>query len=199
MGESLHAHPVAVPPRLLAAFERLGASPVLVGGTAVQVWTGLTEGLFQTFDLDFITSLRASDFLRAGLKMEDSGRHLMVDGQPIEFPSGPLAVGDLQLDTVHDTRLVPTVSGGSVRCLRPEACVLDRLAQVAAWQVAEAYPQAMAISIAQVDQPGWDRAWMEDAAKKAGLSKQWVHLKSELDRNVPDARGLDKALDLGWD
>lgn len=199
MGGSLHPHPVTIPPRLLAAFEHLGASPVLVGGTAVQVWTGLSDGLFQTFDLDFITSLRASDFIRAGLEMEPSGRHLLVDGRPVEFPSGPLAVGDLQLDAINDTRMVPTVDGGAVRCLRPEACVLDRLAQVAAWQVAEAYPQAMAIAIAQSGQPGWDNGWMDRASMEAGLSKQWNHLRSELDRDALDERGLDEAMDLGWD
>lgn len=199
MDGPLHPHPVAVPPRLLEAFERLGASPVLVGGMVVQVWTGLSDGLFQTFDLDFITSLRASDFARAGLAMEPSGRHMMVDGRPVEFPSGPLAVGDLQLDATHDTRLVPTLEGGSLRCLRPEACVLDRLAQVAAWQVAEAYPQAMAVAIAQSGQPGWNSSWMDHAAKAAGLSKQWEHLRTELGRDAPSERGLDEALRIGWD
>ena len=99
----LRPHPIKVPHRLVEAFSALNARPILVGGKAVQVWTGLTEGLFQTFDLDFITSLRAEDLVSLGLGMERSGRHVMVEGLPVEFPSGPIAVGDLQLDPLSDT------------------------------------------------------------------------------------------------
>lgn len=177
----------------------LNARPVLVGGKAAQVWTGLTEGLFQTFDLDFITSLRSEDLVSLGLGLESSGRHLMVDGVPVEFPSGPLAVGDLQLDPVADTCEVPTLAGDLIHCVRPEVCVLDRLAQVAAWQVAEAYAQAAGVAAAQSGQPGWDEAWIEQAARKAGLSKLWTQLKAELERGTPSEAAMDEALRLGWD
>lgn len=199
MGQGLNAHPISIPPRLLAAFRRLKARPVLVGGKAVQVWTGLEHGLFQTFDLDFVTALRAEDFRKLGLDIELSGRHVMVDGVPVEFPVGPLAVGDLQLDAERDTVDVPTLVGDVIRCLRPEACVLDRLAQVAAWQVAEAYAQAAAIGAAQSGQSGWDSSWIDSASIAAGLSKQWALLKQELELDRPSENGMDRALQLGWD
>lgn len=199
MNHGLRPHPVDVPRRLIEAFSRLNARPILVGGKAVQVWTGLTEGLFQTFDLDFITSLRSEDLVRLGLGLESSGRHVMVDGVPVEFPSGPLAVGDLQLDPLKDTCEVPTLAGDLIRCIRPEACVLDRVAQVAAWQVAEAYAQAAGVAAAQSGHPGWDGLWIDAAARKAGLSKLWTQLKHVLERGAPSESAMDDALRLGWD
>ncbi len=199
MSGGLRPHPVDVPRRLIQAFSALNAHPILVGGKAVQVWTGLTEGLFQTFDLDFITSLRVEDLVNLGLGLEPSGRHVWVDGLPVEFPSGPLAVGDLQLDPLQDTREVATAGGDIILCVRPEACVLDRLAQVAAWQVAEAYAQAAAVAAAQAGQPGWDKGWIEQAAQRAGLRKIWTLLKGELDKDHPSEAAMDEALRLGWD
>ncbi len=199
MTEGLKPHPLAVPHSLIMAFQRLKARPVLVGGKAVQVWTGLQDGLFQTYDLDFVTSLRVEDFPALGLGIEASGRHVVVEGQPVEFPTGPLAVGDLQLDPESDAVEIPTSAGDRIRCLRPEACVLDRLAQVAAWKVAEAYTQALAVAAAQVAQPGWDHAWIEEASRKAGLRKLWSLLKQELERDLPTEGALDEALRLGWD
>lgn len=199
MTQGLKPHPIAVPPRLLVAFQRLNARPVLVGGKAVQVWTGLETGLFQTFDLDFVTALRAQDFFALGMDLEASGRHLVIDGLPVEFPSGPLAVGDLQLDAEADSVEVETQAGGLIRCLRPEACVLDRLAQVAAWEVAEAFAQAAAIAVTQMGEPGWSDAWISSASEKAGLSNLWAHLQGEVAREQPREEALDEALRMGWD
>ncbi len=199
LDEGLCPHPVEVPHRLVVAFERLKADPVLVGGKAVQAWTGRTEGAFQTFDLDFITPLRIQDFESVGLKVEASGRHMVVDGQPVEYPSGPLAVGDLILDPRGDTRHVPTVAGDWIRCLRPEACALDRLAMVAAWQVPEAFLQAGAVVLSQFSQLGWDAEWLERAAVGAGLSKLLAHLVRTLQLDPPKASSLDEAMLIGWD
>lgn len=68
---------IQVPARLIKAFRRLGVEPILVGGAAVQVWTGRTDGPFLTGDLDFITSLNLSDLGREGLPLEPSGRHII--------------------------------------------------------------------------------------------------------------------------
>lgn len=199
MSPEFRSHLVEVPHRLIEAFKGLKVRPILVGGKAIQVWTGLTEGLFQTYDLDFITSLRVEDFTKLGLGLEASGRHVMVDGIPVEFPSGPLAVGDLQLDPELDTRDVETLAGDTIRCLRPEACVLDRLAQVAAWQVAEAYVQAAGVAAAQTEQPEWDGTWIDQAAKRAGLFRIWTLLKGELEHDRPSEAAMDEALTIGWD
>lgn len=195
--ENPRVFPIRIPPRLLEAFRTLKADPVLVGGSAVQVWTGRSDDIFQTFDLDFITHLQIRDLSQVGIDPEETGRHVVVDGVAVEFPTGPLAIGDLYLDPKLDSILVLTTAGDQVRCLRPEACVLDRLAQVAAWKVSAAYLQASVIVVAQSDSPAWDQEWIDQNAVKAGLGRQWEHLKIELE--YPSPAGMRKALELGWD
>lgn len=196
-GKGLKPTPIHVPPRLLDAFKVLGSEPVLSGGSAVQVWTGRFDDIFLTYDLDFITHLQIQDLAVAGLDIEKSGRHAMVDGVVIEFPFGPLAINSLYLDPKADSVMVPTLTGDQMRCLRPEACVLDRLAQVAGWQVPEAFLQASAVVVAQAGTLGWDQDWIDLNAARAGLSRQWEHLKAELDH--PSKEGLERALEIGLD
>lgn len=191
------ATPIHIPKRLMEAFRSLNADPILVGGSAVQVWTGRFDDIFETGDLDFITHLHTGDFVVAGIEFERTGRHVVVDGVAIEFPSGPLGVGNLYLDPVADTVLIPTLDGDQVRCIRPEACVLDRLAQVAGWEVSAAFLQASAVVVTQSEGPGWDQAWIDRNAPNAGLGKMWEFLKAELDN--PSADGAERALKVGWD
>lgn len=190
--------PINVPPRLVEAFRVLEADPVLSGGSAVQVWTGRTDGIFGTRDLDFITHLRAIDLETVGIERSAyDGRYAVVDGIPVEFPSGPLGVGDLDLDPRTDTVHIPTMSGNMIRCIRPEACVLDRLALVANDRTASAFLQASAVLVAQIDSPIWDQEWIDQGAKKARLGLLWNFLAVEVKN--PSAEGLEKALQIGWD
>jgi hypothetical protein len=195
----LRPFPIAIPKRLIEAFHRLQVEPILVGGSAVQVWTGEREGLFATLDLDFIAPLDISDLARAGIQLERSGRHAEVDGVVIEFPSGPLAVGDLILDSIYSTTKVPTEDRNQIVCIRPEPCVLDRLAWVASGDAIQAYPQAMAVAVAQMDSEGWDEFWMDSNAPKAGLSKLWKHLRAEIQSGDLKPDALDLVLRMGWD
>lgn len=194
-----HAFAVPVPPRLLAAFRDLQVEPVLSGGAAVQVWTGRADDLFRTADLDFITHIQVRELVNAGLDCQIDGRHALVDGVPIEFPGGPLGVGDLDLDPVRDTDLVPTTSGGSVRCIRPEACVLDRLALVAGSQTRSAFLQAAAVVVTQAGQAAWDQDWIDAGAQAARLGRLWDLLKQVLERGNPSELDMDQAIRLGWD
>lgn len=191
--------PIDIPSALLDAFERLKAEAVLVGGSAVQVWVGKSDGIFATGDLDFITHLTVKDLLQAGIRLEAaSGRHAVVDRIPIEFPTGPLAVGDYTFAKGEASVLVPTVDGRSILCLRPEASVLDRLAWVAGDHLEVAYAQALAIAISQSGQMDWDGAWIDQVARKAQLGKLWRHLKGDLASGTPGIAGLDKAMTLEW-
>ncbi len=195
---SLKPTPAFIPLPLLRAFSELKAEPILVGGAAVQVWTGRSDGLFQTGDLDFITHLQVGDFTRfTNFKRE--GRHLIVDGVAVEFPSGPLGVAEVYLDTVEDTVMVPTSTGGMVRCIRPEALLLDRLAQVVGWNHADAYAQALAVLVMQGNQPGWDWPWLESAALNSRLSAALGHIRREWETGSPAPENLEVVLSLNWD
>lgn len=191
--------PIGVPSALLNAFEQLKAEAVLVGGSAVQVWVGQREGIFATGDLDFITHLSVRDLAKAGIHIEEAlGRHVVVDGVPIEFPTGPLAVGNHVFERGEASTLVPTVEGRPILCLRPEASVLDRLTWVAGDQLEVAYAQALSVAVSQFRQLDWDGDWIDATARKAGLKRLWMHLNGELASGAPTARGLARALKIGW-
>ncbi len=108
-------------------------------------------------------------------------------------------MGDLDLDPVRDADLVPTTAGGTVRCIRPEPCVLDRLALVAGSQTRTAFLQAAAVTVAQAGQPAWDQDWIESGAQAARLGRLWKHLKRVLERGNPTEPDMDRAVRVGWD
>lgn len=191
--------PIAVPSKLLDAFEELHAGAVLVGGAAVQVWVGRKDDVFATGDLDFITHLSARDLIPLGIQIEASGRHVLVDGVAIEFPTGPLAVGACIFEKGEAVVSVPTLDGRPVLCLRPEASALDRLTWVAGDGLEVAYMQALAVTAAQYQQPEWDDSWADRTAAKAGLLKLWEHLKKDLASGHPGIEGLEAAIRVGWD
>jgi hypothetical protein len=172
---------------------------VLVGGATVQVWVGRRDGVFATGDLDFITHLSVSDLVEAGVCLEPaSGRHVLVEGIPIEFPSGPLGVGDYIYSPGEASVKVPTLDGRSISCLRPEASVLDRLAWVAGDQLEVGYAQALAVAVCQQRQMDWDGDWIDGISVRASLGKLWDHLKKDLASGAPGVSGLDRALRIGW-
>ena len=184
---------------MLDAFVQLKAEAVLVGGSAVQVWVGQREGIFATGDLDFITHLSVGDLAKAGIHVEEAlGRHVVVDGVPIEFPTGPLAVGDYVFEKGEASTLVPTMEGRPILCLRPEASVLDRLTWVAGDQLEVAYAQALGVAVSQFRQVDWDGDWINAIALKAGLRRLWRHLNGELASGAPTEKGLSRALKIGW-
>jgi hypothetical protein len=191
--------PIAVPSRLLDVFERLHAEAVLVGGAAVQVWVGRKDGLFATGDLDFITHLMVKELIPQGVQIEDSGRHVLIDGVPIEFPTGPLAVGAYIFAKGEAVVSVPTLDGRPILCFRPEACALDRLAWVAGDSLEVGYAQALAVTVSQHQQLEWDEAWVDRVATRAGLNNLWTHLKKDIASGHPGLEGLDMALRIGWD
>lgn len=180
---------------------------MLVGGAVVEVWTGEREGVFKTMDLDFIgpNFLTANSIHLLGLPGVEGGevigsRHILVEGLPIEFPVGPLGVGDADLRIEDATVSITTLSGDRIRCLRPEACVLDRLATVAsAYGHSEQYVQSLAVAASQVEQPGWSEAWIESTARQARLHRLWTHLKGELESGEPHPERLEEAMRIGWD
>ncbi|WP_005032723.1 hypothetical protein [Holophaga foetida] len=198
------AYPIHVPQALLAAFRKLGVDPILVGGAVVEVWTGRRDGVFHTADLDFI----GPDFLTAyqvqkvnpdGIEAI-SGRHVWVESVPIEFPMGPLGIGSALLDPATATVEVKTLAGDTIRCFRPEACVLDRLTAVAyEYGHFEQYIQALAVASAQCGEPDWSHDWIEATAREARLSRLWAYVADEIASGETRQERLDEAMRIGWD
>lgn len=109
---------------LQGLYEPDESKPILVGGAAVELYTG---GAYKTGDLDFVGTVPpavASALKKAGF--ERRGRHWLHEiGEIfIEFPSSGLDIGE--------ESVVLEVENQRVVVVDPEALIADRLA---AWQV----------------------------------------------------------------
>lgn len=107
-------------------FEEVSRTPVLVGGSAVELYTG---GAYTSADLDFVGTVsdRAEAALR-GAGFEQVSRHWVhEEGRVfIELPGATLTEGE---------RVVRLELGGhSVLAISPEDALLDRLAAWKFWR-----------------------------------------------------------------
>ena len=103
--------------------------PVLVGGAAVELYTG---GAYTTGDLDFVGTVPqpvAERMKEVGFRKR--GRHWLHEGGKIfiEFPSSGLDGGE--------EPIVLEVEGERLLVVEPEALVADRLAAWQVWQSPE--------------------------------------------------------------
>lgn len=115
--------------------------PVLVGGAAVELYTG---GAYVTGDLDFVGEVPgpvAAKLRREGFRKV--GRHWIHEREQVflEFPSRALEPGA--------ERAVLRVSRVDVTTLRPEELILDRLRSLVFWRHREDGLNAMRLLWAQ--------------------------------------------------
>jgi len=125
-----------------------GIQVVLTGGACVTVWTG---GDYVSRDLDFVERGFASrhDIKDAldKLGFTESHRYFIHPDTEflIEFPSGPLAVGDSPVTEIAE-RNNPT---GRLHLLSANDCVKDRLAAWFHWRDRQALEQAIKVARSQ--------------------------------------------------
>jgi hypothetical protein len=138
--------------------ERQGIQAVLVGGAAAHIYA---PNEYVSHDLDLVLSIwsedRSAREVLQKLGFESDGRNMKHDQSPftIEFPPGPLAVGEEVIrnwDTIReDDRLM--------HILTPTDCVRDRLAGYLFWHdrqslaaavaVAKAHPESVVLKIVE--------------------------------------------------
>ncbi|MEM6545432.1 MAG: hypothetical protein AAF680_11035 [Pseudomonadota bacterium] len=145
--------------------ENYGIAAVLTGGSCVSVWT---NNEYASNDLDFIVLGLASNKRLAKILstigferrtsspryFEHAETHLVV-----EFPSGPLMVGDQQ---IHNERIDQrTTDVGVLRLLSPTDCIKDRLAAYYYWKDEQCLDQALMVTESQT--VNWEdlRHWHE--------------------------------------
>jgi hypothetical protein len=139
----------------------VGIKVTLTGGACVAVWT---EGRYVSKDLDFVEQgtvpRREIRSVLARLGFSEDRRYFVHPETEfvIEFPSGPLAVGNEPVRSVSE-RVSAT---GVLRLLSPSDCVKDRLAAYFHWNDQQALRQAVMVARAQrIDLDGvrrWSRA-----------------------------------------
>jgi hypothetical protein len=160
---------------------KAGISSVLSGGSCVSMWT---NNRFASLDLDFILGgLHTKNSVKKALatigftpKATNSRYYEHKETElTLEFPNGPLAVGDELLDPQNAANI--ETKTGSLRLLKPTDCVKDRLAAYYHWQDGQAFVQAVGVAKAQnVD---WEdlKSWHE----KEGITDQFDSFKDTVE------------------
>ena len=133
-----------------------GIEAVLSGGSCVSVWT---DNEYSSHDIDMITTTLASHYELAralatlGFRRIDKSRYYEHPDSEfaLEFPSGPVMVGDEQIteDRIYNlkTRM------GTLRLLSPNDSIKDRLAGFYHWKDRQSWEQA--VSIGRRHKPDW--------------------------------------------
>lgn len=124
------------------ALDRVGTRAVLTGGSAA---TYYAPDAYQSDDLDFVIAFSAGEGQQALFdlgyeRVGDFYRH--PDSPfPLEFPPGPLAVGDDRIESWHTARR----DGEVLYVLSPTDSCRDRLAALLFWTDYSGLEQALAV------------------------------------------------------
>ena len=150
--------------------------PVLVGGSAVELYTG---GAYITGDMDFVgivppeveKKFRPSGFIK-------KGRHwIHEDGKLyIEFPGDGLTGGDEALEVL--------IGDHSIIIISPEDIIVDRLSAWLFWRSLVDGVNAFLLYRAQYET--FDHNRLKDRAQAAGVTKALEAVK-DLHKKFPDA------------
>lgn len=134
----------------LAAFvctylKKHGIDCVLSGGACVSIYT---TNQYQSYDLDFIENIstgrkKLRDIL-AKIGFSEENRYFKHPDTKyfIEFPPGPLAVGD---EPVRKTEEIKFCTG-RLNLLSPTDCIKDRLAAYYHWDDRQSLEQALLVA-----------------------------------------------------
>jgi hypothetical protein len=161
-----------------------GDVPVLVGGSAVELYTG---GAYTTGDLDFVGLVPAyvrKALTEAGFMRQ--GRHWIHEKEKIflEFPSSNL--GD------DERKAVITIDRFHVQIISPEDLIVDRLAAFKHWE--SSVDGINSFLLYRIQQDHLDDKHLEKRAKDENVSVALQAVRS-LYREYPDEMPPDKVLE----
>lgn len=122
--------------------EKSDINVVLSGGSCVEIYS---RGDYTSYDLDLINRYNETFFkikkamLNLGFKEE--GKYFIHEDTKyfIEFPSGPLGVGDEPVNKIDEIK----TKYGILKLLTPTDCVKDRLAAYFHWDDEQSLTQAV--------------------------------------------------------
>jgi hypothetical protein len=115
---------------------------VLSGGSCVEIYS---RGEYTSWDLDLINQyneqFKKIHTIMDGLGFKEHDRYFVHDETKyfIEFPSGPLGVGDAPVEEIAEIE----TEAGVLRLLTPTDCVKDRLAAYYHWDDEQCLQQAI--------------------------------------------------------
>lgn len=150
--------------------ERAGITTTLTGGACVAIWS---DGQYASRDLDFIEEgpvpRRQVKAALATIGFEEKDRYFVHPETEffVEFPTGPLTVGDERVNKV-ETR---DTGAGRLRLLSPTDCIKDRLAAFFYWNDTMAFEQALLVARAQTADFADLRRWAKAEGQTDKLAK----------------------------
>ena len=168
----------------LAAFvcshlQRHDIPVVLVGGSCVSIYS---DNHYQTADLDFVeryhTKRTALNKALAEIGFVEENRYFVHPESAwfLEFPTGPLAIGD---GPVHELNQVETDTG-VLTLLTPTDCIKDRLAAFFHWKDRQALQQAVWVA----ERRTFDRSEVVAWAEREGMTDKLAEFLAALDKHL---------------
>ncbi len=127
---------------ICSELEKNNIEVVLSGGSCVEIYS---RGDYTSYDLDLINRYNETFFkikdVMLNLGFKEEGKYFIHEDTKyfIEFPSGPLGVGDEPVNKIDkiDTKY------GTLKLLTPTDCVKDRLAAYFHWDDEQSLTQAV--------------------------------------------------------
>ena len=153
-----------------------GIEVVLSGGSVVTIYS---HNKYVSKDLDLINIYAASykKIRKAMLELgfQEEGRYFVHDETQlfIEFPAGPLAIGE---EAIHDI-VEKELSTGVLRIISPTDCVKDRLAAYYYWNDQQCLVQAGYVAQFQDIDLEEIRSWSE----REGMFAKFEDIKARLE------------------
>lgn len=153
---------------------------VLVGGAVVSIYT---EGAYESGDLDLILTNFFVKNLKEAMQeigFKKQGRHFIHPECAhlfVEFPKGPLEIGDdIQIEPVEKT-----FEGKVIKILSPTDCVKDRLATYIHFKDRVGLEQALLVAKNHPISYEKVKAWCE----REGANDVYLEFEENLKRKSP--------------
>ena len=153
-----------------------GIDTVLSGGSCVQIYS---KGKYTSDDIDLIDRFNGGHTLIKKVMLDmgftEHNCYFVHDETEwfIEFPRGPLGVGDVPVDTIATLE----ESTGILKLLTATDCIKDRLAAYYHWDDPQSLEQAVWVA----EQNSYDLTSIEKWSKKENMMEKFDDFKQRVD------------------
>jgi len=160
---------------LCEALKKADIPVVLSGGSCVEIYS---RGEYTSYDIDLINQYNAQfkkiKALMLSLGFSEKERYFVHPDTKlfVEFPSGPLGVGDAPVEEIAEL----DTEAGVLRLLTPTDCIKDRLAAYYHWNDEQSLHQAVWVAQRNTFDLESIRQWSrnEGALKKFGHFEEMI-------------------------
>jgi hypothetical protein len=153
-----------------------GIETVLSGGSCVQIYS---QGKYTSDDIDLIDRFNGGHTLikkvMLGMGFKEHNRYFVHDETEwfIEFPRGPLGVGDAPVDDIA----IRKEETGILRLLTPTDCIKDRLAAYYHWDDLQSLEQAVWVA----EKNDFDIVSIEEWSQKENMLEKYQIFRKRID------------------